>query len=80
MVMKTYRKRPERFYAKQFRHEDPREEWPEGVFIDGEVVFLHTASGRALVSDGDYIVKDMTGNVYPVPEAVWDATTEEVEL
>lgn len=86
-----YRKKPVVIQAEQF-HADHRP-WPFGVVqyrpmpdtsdraqssLDGHY-FVQTLEGPLIVSEGDWIIRGVKGEYYPVKPDIFSATYERVE-
>lgn len=48
------------------------------VIITADEVFIKTLEGEMKVSDGDYIIKGIKGEIYPCKPDIFEATYEEV--
>ena len=78
-----YRKKPVVIEARVYKRETPAQqdalaEWCGGRPCLGGM-FITTLGGEHLAKDGDYIVKGLLGEFYPVKPHVFHATYEAVD-
>jgi len=85
MEIKTYRKRPVVIEAMQF---DGTEEaarvitqWVPGSswFFNHNAIQIPTLEGLMIANIGDYIIKGIKGEFYPIKEEIFLATYEAVD-
>lgn len=87
--MAKYRKKPVVIEAFQYTNNlgdltisVPR--WFVGAILEGSVstngeVLIHTLEGKMTVSEGDYIIQGIQGEIYPCKPDIFEATYEAVE-
>jgi len=79
--MKKYRKKPVVIEAMQF-WVNSFEGWPFGVYKDNESptgYAIDTLEGSYHVTEGDWIIKGIKGELYPCKPDIFNATYELVE-
>lgn len=81
--MAKYRKKPVVVEAVQYFDRMRKEDkLPEGVYIiafpDGDYPGCHTLEGTLRVSDGDFIIKGISGEFYPCKPDIFEKTYEPV--
>lgn len=88
-----YRKKPVVIEAWQYKDKTPDEvrdfstEWIKDAFKKGIIhydkdemnLFIDTLEGTHRVSDGDYIIKGINGELYPCKPDIFEKTYESVE-
>lgn len=84
-----YRKKPVVIDAVQYLPNDHNTrvipQWLFDAYSEGTIVvdedgmtLIKTLEGNMLVSDGDYIIKGVQGELYPCKPAIFEATYEKV--
>lgn len=81
--MGKYRKKPVVIEAEQF-FENSLKGWPTGVYKDsksstGFAIDINILEGRYEVSEGDWIIRDVCGELYPCKPDIFEQTYEEVK-
>lgn len=84
--MPKYRKKPVEIDAMQWNkgETDPllifmmSDDIDDMCMIDGELM-IHTLEGLMKVSDGDYVIKGIKGEIYPCKPDIFEQTYEKVE-
>lgn len=78
-IFKPYRKKPIVVEATKFIENSPNG-WPEGAPIckDGDAYCISTLEGDMRLNDGDYIVRGIAGEYYPVKASIFEATYEAI--
>lgn len=84
--MPKYRKKPIEIDAMQWikGKTDPflifmmSDDIDDMCMIDGELM-IHTLEGLMKVSDGDYVIKGIKGEIYPCKPDIFEQTYEKVE-
>lgn len=81
--MSKYRKKPIVIEAREFTDSNGAElaEWCGGRLADAEgtakpLLFVKTLEGEMTASPGDWIIRGVIGEFYPVKPEVFDATYE----
>lgn len=82
-----YRKKPVEVEAFQFYYDAPRfPAWAEDAFTRRAIEvdylgdwYINTLEGRMHVSDGDYIIKGVKGELYACKPDIFDETYEIAE-
>ena len=89
--MAKYRKKPVvieafQFYDNQDENTNAYPRWLVKAFVDGiiygtkaENTFIKTLEGDHLVSDGDFIIQGVKGELYPCKPDIFEMTYEKVE-
>lgn len=79
--MKKYIKRPIVIEAEQFKKGKRYPHIPELTYdpILRHEPFIDTCEGTMFVSEGDYIIRGIKGEVYPCKPDIFEATYDEVK-
>jgi hypothetical protein len=77
-----YRKRPVLVEAMRWTGDNFREitDWADDVWHkEGDLLVVHTLEGSMTANRGDWIVRGIKGEFYPVRNDIFEATYEAVE-
>lgn len=84
IMVKKYRKKPIVIEAVQWNGENLSEcgeflgKSPKEFHIETDEIIIHTLEGDMIASNGDYIIKGVSGEFYPCKPDIFEKTYEEV--
>lgn len=84
MKVKTYIKKPLEIQAMQYMTDNITEvisflgDFPHRVIPTERMIIIHTLEGEHIVRHGDYVVKGVYDEFYPVKPTIFEETYEEV--
>ena len=77
---RKYRKKPVVIEATQFHREAPGATWPSEIWLDKDGVYwCDTLEGPLKVSNGDWLIRGVRGELYPCKPDIFEATYERLE-
>jgi len=81
MVWKKFRKKPVVISAAEWNEKtrDELKKMGADLRFDGATPSIMTLEGAHIISEGDWIVKGIKGEFYPVKPDIFEQTCEEVE-
>jgi hypothetical protein len=74
-----YRKKPVVIDAVQYKANEPASDWysdSEAIRFDDGGCFIRTLEGDMRVSDGDWVIRGIKGEIYPCKPDIFEATYE----
>ncbi len=75
-----FKAKPKIIEAEQFSKSKPLPFRNDGVCcFDGVRWYIHTLEGQLFISEGDWIIKGVKGEVYPIKNDIFEMTYEKVE-
>jgi len=77
--MGRFRKKPVVIEAVQFKRDAPGATWPPEIWVDRDGTYwFDTLEGPLKVSDEDWLIRGVKGELYPCKPDIFEATYEPV--